>query len=638
MKARRSVLVRAITIALSALCVLVLWASAAHARDPGDFEFPTFVPAVEAEPFVAPDLIVGAEHTVEFRAFNEANGNPLSGDLEIEVAGANPMTTTIPIFGHATFKYVGKNPGFDEIFGRLTVDGIRVGAVSFITWLPSPGPDLPAGLTLTPERVNAAPGEESCVTATVLSGTGKRLPGAQVRFSVTGPNRFDRVRVTTDAQGEARFCYTSTKAGFDFVNAFADGDRDGTRDIPAEPSDVSLVHRPPGPPVRIVMEPAARSSIAGDTVCFVAHVFDKFGNHAEDVRLWASVTGTHPTEMFVPAPFGRGDVCHTTEFPGKDTIVAFLDADFDAVREPGEPFGTAVHTVLRGQLSFVDLFDLPAGPTVGVTFCNETSAFNQLGGRLPGEQLRFSVTGANSVRNVRQTTGAFGLTHFCYRGTRAGLDVIDVYGDRDRDGVRDPGEPTDTFALIWEPGPPASLALTPKTATNPVDTRHCATATLRDRFGNPTPNRGVRFTVSGANTPSGQRATGADGHAEFCWSSVFAGDDTLTARWGESSLKDTAAKRWVPPATARPCKVTGTDRLKPAGVASIAITAVTCAADRVAATVFGRATLVGGGTALYRLDVRDLGEPGRNDTHRTRMSNGFDSGVVRLASGNIQVH
>jgi hypothetical protein len=37
--------------------------------------------------------------------------------------------------------------------------------------------------------------------------------------------------------------------------------------------------------------------------------------------------------------------------------------------------------------------------------------------------------------------------------------------------------------------------------------------------------------------------------------------------------------------------------------------------------------------------VADNGEPGRNDTYRMRLSNGYDSGVQTLAKGgNIQIH
>jgi hypothetical protein len=56
-----------------------------------------------------------------------------------------------------------------------------------------------------------------------------------------------------------------------------------------------------------------------------------------------------------------------------------------------------------------------------------------------------------------------------------------------------------------------------------------------------------------------------------------------------------------------------------------------------------RATILGAGEAdgqpvTYRIDVTDNGEPGRDDTYRIRLSNGYDSGEQRLRGGNVQVH
>jgi hypothetical protein len=47
---------------------------------------------------------------------------------------------------------------------------------------------------------------------------------------------------------------------------------------------------------------------------------------------------------------------------------------------------------------------------------------------------------------------------------------------------------------------------------------------------------------------------------------------------------------------------------------------------------------VDGTTVTYRIDYGDNGEPGRADTYRIRLSNGYDSGERILVGGNIQVH
>ena len=68
---------------------------------------------------------------------------------------------------------------------------------------------------------------------------------------------------------------------------------------------------------------------------------------------------------------------------------------------------------------------------------------------------------------------------------------------------------------------------------------------------------------------------------------------------------------------------------------------VECANQRAAGTaasIFGTATVNGGGSFDFRIDVADNGEPGRSDTYRIRLSNGYDSGVQPLGGGNITIH
>ncbi len=73
-------------------------------------------------------------------------------------------------------------------------------------------------------------------------------------------------------------------------------------------------------------------------------------------------------------------------------------------------------------------------------------------------------------------------------------------------------------------------------------------------------------------------------------------------------------------------------------VKSIKLTAVTCSDDLQGATIFGTATIDGSGTFVFRIDVTDLGEPGRNDTYGIILSNGYASGQKPLQPGNVQIH
>ncbi len=230
------------------------------------------------------------------------------------------------------------------------------------------------------------------------------------------------------------------------------------------------------------------------------------------------------------------------------------------------------------------------------------------------------------------------------------------------------------------PGPPATLALAPKTATNTVDAQHCVTATVKDQFGNPTPGITVLFSVTGPGATNGSRTTNASGQATFCYTSALPGADVIKAfadtnnngvqDVGEPS--DTASKTWVLPTSTPGCKVTyggrittadgdqgtfGGNAMVPASgpkgeeeyqdhgptldinVHSIDVLAVTCSADGKSASIFGTATINGSGTFNFRIDVTDNGEPGAgSDTYRIRLSTGYDSGEQTLLGGNVQLH
>ncbi len=56
------------------------------------------------------------------------------------------------------------------------------------------------------------------------------------------------------------------------------------------------------------------------------------------------------------------------------------------------------------------------------------------------------------------------------------------------------------------------------------------------------------------------------------------------------------------------------------------------------AQIYGTATIDGSGSYLFRIQVKDMGESGTNDTYWIVVSNGYNSGEHKLDSGNVQVH
>jgi hypothetical protein len=70
------------------------------------------------------------------------------------------------------------------------------------------------------------------------------------------------------------------------------------------------------------------------------------------------------------------------------------------------------------------------------------------GNPVAGVTVRFSVTGANSASGTG-LTDASGNATFSYTGANPGTDTITAYADSDRDGIRDPGEPSGTATKTW---------------------------------------------------------------------------------------------------------------------------------------------------------------------------------------------
>jgi hypothetical protein len=188
-------------------------------------------------------------------------------------------------------------------------------------------------------------------------------------------------------------------------------------------------------------------------------------------------------------------------------------------------------------------------------------------------------------------------------------------------------------AKISHIGVPATLTVTPATATTLVNTQHCVSATVVDALGNPTPGITVRFSVTGSVTTSGTATTDANGQATFCYPGpLFPGTDTITAYADPNTNttqdadepRDAATKTWGLPPTTADCKVTGEGRLTanhgdtatfggnadsqepkghqaytdhgpatPLTVTSVNVQAVVCSSDHTHASIHGDATVNG---------------------------------------------
>ena len=105
------------------------------------------------------------------------------------------------------------------------------------------------------------------------------MPGASVVFTVTGANAASG-SAATDTSGVARFCYTGTLAGTDYIVAYADINRSGHQDDHCPEGQVARTFYLAGNPAHLRLAPKDDTNRLGQTHCVTAMVTDQYGNRA----------------------------------------------------------------------------------------------------------------------------------------------------------------------------------------------------------------------------------------------------------------------------------------------------------------------------------------------------------------------
>ena len=191
--------------------------------------------------------------------------------------------------------------------------------------------------------------------------------------------------------------------------------------------------------------------------------------------------------------------------------------------------------------------------------------------------MRFTVTGANPGSGS-QTTDQFGQAVFSYTGQNAGADAIAAYADKNNNGIND-GEPSDTATKNW---------------VVPSSTPGCE----------------IKITGGGSIV-----ATNGD-------QGSFGGNAVVSATGNASGQE-----QYQDHGPAQPFTMNSTS-----------VASIVCSADKTQATIYGRATINGSGSFIYRIVLQDNGSNGSTDAYGIRLSNGYDSGLQSLRSGNVDIH
>jgi hypothetical protein len=196
---------------------------------------------------------VGNPHIVT-ATVQDFGGRPVAGGtVRFTVTGVNTASgqCTTNTNGQCTFTYTGTHAGPDAISAYADTNnnntrdaGEPIGAATKI-WTAGAA----ATMTLLPAADTNTVGDQHCVTATVRDAFTNPVPGVTVRFSVpthvaTFAHPFQG-SATTDANGQATFCFTASLPGADAIHAYADTNNTATQE-PGEPfADATKVWTPP---------------------------------------------------------------------------------------------------------------------------------------------------------------------------------------------------------------------------------------------------------------------------------------------------------------------------------------------------------------------------------------------------------
>jgi hypothetical protein len=361
--------------------------------------------------------VVGEPHCVT-ATVTDQNGTAVAEiGVDFTVTGANPTSgaASTGITGQAAFCYTGQAAGNDVITaaaGSATDTATK-------TWTEVPRADT---LVLTPKTATNVVDSEHCVTATVDDQFGQPFPGAQVVFTVLGPNPGGET-VATGGEGTAKFCYTGTTVGTDTITAAVGQIQDtATKDWTPEPPR----------PTTLTLDPPTATNVVNTPHCVTATLLDQRSSPMQGVAVAFTVSGTHspPAGSDATDPGGKARFCYTGMTPGPDVIeaaVGALKATAEKIWTP-EPAHAATLTLAPKTATNV----------VGTQHCVTATVRDQRGNLFPGADVLFAVTGAHTTGDT-VATGANGEARFCYPGTAAGEDVV----------TASVGEIRDTAAKTW---------------------------------------------------------------------------------------------------------------------------------------------------------------------------------------------
>ena len=434
-----------------------------------------------------------------------------AGDQTVSftVTGANPQATEVATNagGFAQFCYTGTNAGLDTITAFVdsndnnTKDASEPQETATKRWLATqPAITLEPPTGRQPDRHHphadrdrhraAAPRWRTCRSGSSSS------PAASTRASARRPaTRF----AVTDANGQATCTYTGSPAAP--TRSSPSPTPTATRSLDTgEPSDTATKTWTEDipPATSLSLTPPAATNVVNVQHCVTAIARLASGSPAANRSVRFTVTGANPqaeTELTTDSG-GATQFCYTGTNAGQDTITAFVDNDKRRAkgRERASDDGHEALACPAARLPRLDASGRNQSDEHAAHRCRHGHGRRQPD---PEREGGFPDQGHESGRHEVHRRGWKGLIQLLPLLRGNGHDRCLCRHERQRHErlKRAAGHGHEAMD-----GAATELAhADPPSATNPINTEHCVTATVRDATNRLQGNRTVRFSVSGVN-------------------------------------------------------------------------------------------------------------------------------------------
>jgi len=202
--------------------------------------------------------------------------------------------------------------------------------------------------------------------------------------------------------------------------------------------------------------------------------------------------------------------------------------------------GTGSATITDPGIVFFNTFDMLSSPLQAAHFHNAPMGMN---GPVVKDLMSYikgnSILGIWKRNDVMMPISNTMIAEAYNQNIYINLHTSNFPGGEIRGQLRGGAIPFIPYQII------STLMITPQNSTGNVQTPSCLSAELKDIMGNPVRNTNIDFIIKGVNPGMGMAMTDTSGIAQFCYTGLNLGKDTIIGM--SAGVMDTAIIIWDEP-------------------------------------------------------------------------------------------